>query len=344
MKYSLSICAGVVLALSCASGQMVSSHAPTAVRPAAAATSAPAVGLQVTDKPVVRVNGVTLTDRDLVREMFALFPYAKLHNGFPKEQEPEIRRGAMEMIVFEELVYQDAVRRKTTIAPERLDKEERKFKRQFGSAAEYNQFLAAQMEGSKAKLRLQIKRSLLIEATLNAEVEAKSVVPVSEVRAYYNTHPKEFEHGEDLAIQTISIIPPANANPETLKEARKRADNAIQQAKATKSYKEFGLLAEQLSDDDFHVSMGDHKVVESDKLPPQVVKAARAMQPGQVSELLQLGNAYTIFRLNSHVMPGKVKFEEIRKELTTNLQKSKYEKMRVALGKRLRQNAKIENL
>jgi peptidyl-prolyl cis-trans isomerase SurA len=344
MKYSLSICAGVVLALSCANAQMVSSHAPTAVRPAATTAAEPAGGIQLTGKPVVRVNGVTLTDRDLVREMFALFPYAKLHNGFPKEQEPEIRRGAMEMIVFEELVYQDAVRRKATIAPERLDKEERKFKRQFGSAAEYNQFLATQMDGSKAKLRLQIKRSLLIEATLNAEVEAKAVVPVSEARAYYNTHPKEFEHGEDLAIQTISIIPPANANPETLKEARKRADKALQQAKATKSYKEFGLLAEQISDDDFHVSMGDHKVTESGKLPPQVLKAARAMQPGQVSDLLQLGNAYTIFRLNSHLMPGKVKFEEVRKELTTNLQKVKYEKMRVALGKRLHQNAKIEKL
>jgi len=344
MKYSLSICAAVVVALSCANAQMVSSHAPTAVRSAVAAPAAPVGGIEITGKPVVRVNGVTLTDRDLVREMFALFPYAKLHNGFPKEQEPEIRRGAMEMIVFEELVYQDALRRKMTIAPVRLDKEERKFKRQFGSAAEYNQFLASQMDGSKTKLRQQIARSLLIEARLNAEVADKAVVPVSEARAYYNTHSKEFEHGEDMAIQTISIIPPANANAETLKEARKRADDVLRQAKATKSYKEFGLLAEQVSEDDFHVSMGDHKVAESDKLPPQVVNAARAMQPGQVSDLLQLGSAYTIFRLNSHVMPGKVKFEEVKKELTTNLQREKYEKLRAALGKRLHQDAKIEKL
>ena len=61
---------------------------------------------------MVRVNGTVLTDRDLLREMFALFPYARLHNGFPKEQEPGIRRGAMEMIVFEELVYQEAVRQR----------------------------------------------------------------------------------------------------------------------------------------------------------------------------------------------------------------------------------------
>jgi len=346
MNGSLSICAVVLLALSCANGQMVSSHAPTALRtePAVAAVPAGAGGVQVTGKPVVRVNGVELTDRDLVREMFALFPYAKLHNGFPKDQEPEIRRGALEMIIFEELVYQDAVRRKVAIAPEQLDKELRKFQRQFHSRAEYNQFLAVQMDGSAAKLRQQIKRSLLIEAMLKSEVDDKSVVSVSEARAYYNTHPKEFEHGEDLAIQTISVIPPANANQETQQEARKRAENLLQLAKATKSYKEFGLLAEQQSDDDFHVTLGDHKVAESDKLPPEIVKAAQTMQVGQVSGLIQMGTAYTIFRLNSHVMPGKVKFEDIRKELTSNLEKEKYEKLRAALGTRLRQNAKIETL
>jgi hypothetical protein len=43
-------------------------------------------------------------------------------------------------------------------------------------------------------------------------------------------------------------------------------------------------------------------------------------------------------------MPGKVKFEEVKKELMTNMRKEKYEKLRVALGKRLRQNAKIEKL
>jgi peptidyl-prolyl cis-trans isomerase SurA len=325
---------------------MVSSHAPTAVRTqVAAATAAPSGGgVLVTGKPVVRVNDAVLTDRDLVREMFALFPYAKLHNGFPKAQEPEIRRGAMEMIIFEELVYQDAMRRKLPVAPERLDKEVKKFQHQFGTQAEFNQFLTDEMEGSRTKLRQQIKRSLMIEARLKSEVDAKAVVPVSEARAYYDTHPKEFEHGEELAIQTISIVPPPNANPETQKEALHRAESALKQAKATKSYKEFGLLAEQMSEDDFHVDMGDRKVVESDKLPAQVVKAARAMQPGQVSELLQLGNAYTFFRLNSLIKPGKVKFEEIRKDLTANLEKAKYEKLRVALGQRLRQDAKIEKL
>ena len=62
---------------------------------------------------MARVNGAVLTDRDLLREMFTIFPYAKQHNGFPKAQEASIRQGALEMIIFEELVYQEAGSAKT---------------------------------------------------------------------------------------------------------------------------------------------------------------------------------------------------------------------------------------
>ncbi len=48
--------------------------------------------------------------------MLQIFPYASQHNGFPKEQEAAIRQGALQMIIFEELVYQDAKRRGLTVS------------------------------------------------------------------------------------------------------------------------------------------------------------------------------------------------------------------------------------
>ena len=87
MKYQLSICAMLLVTLSAASAQ-VASHAPTSrgqcVGDDDNRSDAPAT---VSDKPVARVNGAVLTDRDLLREMYAIFPYAQQHNGFPKAQE-----------------------------------------------------------------------------------------------------------------------------------------------------------------------------------------------------------------------------------------------------------------
>jgi parvulin-like peptidyl-prolyl isomerase len=165
---------------------------------------------------------------------------------------------------------------------------------------------------------------------------------VSEARAYYDKNPGKFEHPELFNFQAISIIPPRNAGADQNKEAKKRADDALKQAKATKSYEEFGLLAEKISEDDFRVNMGDHKTMERDKLPPDVVKVLLGMQVGQVSNLIQVENAYTIIRLNAHEPAGRASFDSVKTQLQTDLQKGKYEQLRVGLDKKLRGTAKVE--
>jgi len=283
-----------------------------------------------------------LTDRDLLREMYAIFPYAQQHNGFPKAQEATIRQGALEMIIFEELVYQEAVRRQLTIPVEKLNRAEADFRRQFNSPDQYQQFLQTEMHGSAQQLRQLMKRSLLIEQVLKSDVENKSGVTAAEVKLYYDKNSARFALPESFSFQTISVMPPLKPTATQAKEAQKRAEDALRQAKATKNYQEFGLLAEKISDDDFHVNMGDHKLIGRDKLPPQVIKAILAMQPGQVSGLVQIESAYTIIRLNAHNIATKRSFEEVKADLKVELQKSKYEKLRSNLAKQLRSKAKIQ--
>jgi parvulin-like peptidyl-prolyl isomerase len=339
----LQFCTAALLVLGVSSGgAQVPAHSPTPVKAEVSAKAASLPPAPV-PKPVSRVNGAVLTELDLAREMLALFPYARVHNGFPKSLEPEIRKGALEMIIFEELLYQDAKRRHITIPPERVARAQKDLRKQYPSEAEYRQFLMTETNGSTATLREKIRRSLLIEKMLKTEVAAKSTVTPAEARAFYNKNVKQYEHGEIFHIQSISIMPPDEA-PDNLKEARRRADEAIKAAKAAKSYRDFGLLAEKISDDDFHVNMGDHKPVGGEKLPPQVAKAARAMKPGDVSDLIQLGNNYTIFRLVKYTPAGRTPFSEVEQKLIADMRKEKTEKVRSALGDKLRKNAQIERL
>lgn len=345
-NYKLQILAiwGMLLLAVLAAPAQVASHAPT--RPTAELSASAPAKMQpaVPDKPVVRVNDAVLTERDLVREMYAIFPYARQHNGFPKSMEPEIRKGAFQMIVFEELVYQEAVRRKMVISAERMKRAEAEFRKQFASRQEFDQYMQVELNGSLPLLQQRIRRSLLIEALLKLEVGDKAKIPLAQVRAYYLKNAAEFKYPETFAIQTISIIPPQNASAEVTSEARKRAEDAAQKAKATKSYREFGLLAEKVSDDDWHVNMGDRKDVDRAALPPQVVKAALAMKPGEVSNLIPIGDRYTLFRLNAHTPAGKKKFEEVKDKLRTDMEKTRYNDLRAQLDKRLQQNAKVEEL
>jgi peptidyl-prolyl cis-trans isomerase SurA len=345
MKYTRSIIATVVLSVASVTAQ-VASHAPTMAQPKAA--NAPAVNPAPSASPtriVARVNGTSLTERDLVREMYSIFPYAKQHNGgFPKEMEPQIRRGALQMIEFEELVYQEAKRRKMTVSAERMTQAMAQFRKQFHNEKEFQAYLRQEQHGSTEELRSMIRRSLLIDAFLKSEITNKSVITLAAAREFYTKNPQRFSVPESFEFQSISVIPPDNANPEQRKEARKRADEALKQAKATKSYQEFGLLAEKISDDVYHVNMGDHKAVSRAELPPAIVKAALAMKPGEVSDLIQVDSAFTIFRLNKHNLTHKKTLAEVQKPLREDMQKQKEDKLRTELNKSLRKNAQVEEL
>jgi len=342
MKYRLSLCAFLLAAITAAPAQM-SSHAPTAVAKTTAATAPASASTQISDKPVATVNGAVLTDRDLLREMYTIFPYAQQHNGgFPKEQEASIRQGALEMIIFEELVYQEAVRRKLTVSAEKITAGAAEFRKQFKSPEQYQQYLQMEVQGSEQILRQKIRRSLLIEQVLKSDVEDHATVSLVELRAYYDKNPARFEEPETFTIQSISIIPPLKPTPAQATAARQKVDDALRQAKATKSYQDFGLLAEKLSEDDFRVNMGDHKLVGRDKLPPDVVKALLTLQPGQITGAIQIESAYTIIRLNAHTPAHKKSFEEVKAGLKDDLQKSKYEKLRSGLDKQLRAKAKVQ--
>jgi parvulin-like peptidyl-prolyl isomerase len=306
------------------------------------ASSAP---LLAVGRPVARVNGAVLTDRDLLREMYAIFPYARQHNGtFPKAMEADIRRGALRMIEFEELVYQEALRRKMAIASARLDQAEISFRKQFPSPEVYQTFLKTECQGSRQALRGKIERSLLIEDVLKVEVTDKSAVSVVQAKAWFDQHPQRFQVPESYAVQTISAMAPPNANKEQLKEARERAENDLRQAKATKTYQEFGLLAERISDDDFRVMMGDHRLVETAKLPDQILDVVHNMQPGQVSNIVQVDEVFTIVRLNKHVPASMRRFAEVRNALRQELETQNTERLRAELNLQLRKGAKIEEL
>ena len=351
LAVTLMLAAGLLLAAALpAQGQTREAQPASAVPAAAGGT----VTLPKA-RPVARVNGAVLTEIDLLREMYVIFPYAKQHNGgFPKAMEADIRRGALKMIEFEELVYQEAKRRKMTIAPERLAKAEKQFQAQFTTEQEFREFLQVEGGGSIEVLRTKIVRSLLIEDLLKAEVTDKSGVSLVEARAYYLKNPERFKLPESYALQTITIMPPVRPTPQqpnppqpTLAQwvqMKARAEDALRQAKATKTYEEFGILAEKISEDDYRVMMGDHKNVNARDLPPEIREAASKLQLGQMSGLVQAEGAYTIIRLNAHTPPRTQSFNEVSNALRAQMREQKTETLRHELDAKLRKTAKIEEL
>ena len=350
MNRNLAVIALLLAAALPLQAQNQDAHPANLAQPAAGVN-----GMAPLAKPVARVNGTVLTERDLLREMYAIFPYARQHNGgFPRVMEADIRRGALSMIEFEELVYQEAMRRHMTVAPARLAKAEKQFRAQFPTEDQYRGYLQAEASGSLQVLRTNIARSLLIEDLLKVEVTDKSWISMTEVRAFYQKHPERFKLPESYTLQTITVMPPVPPTPkqptpppptpQQWMQMRARAEEALRQAKATKTYEEFGILAEKISEDDYRVMMGVHKSVDAIDLPPAILQAASKMQPGQISDVIQADGAYTIIRLIAHTPARMQSFDEVHSALRAQLRRNKQEMLRHELDAKLRKNAKVEEL
>ncbi len=320
---------------------LASSHASTTRKPATTAAVAQPVAAP---KAVVRVNGVVLTDADILREMYTIFPYARQHDGFPKDMEPEIRRGATEMVIFEELLYQKARARKVEIPAEKIDSALRSLRRQFADPKVYRQYLRLECNNSTAVLREKVRRSLLIDKMLKTEVDQKAVVTVATAKAFYDANAKRYEHDETFSFQTISIVPPDNASQQVKDEAKLKIKDASRLGRAAKTSRDFGVLAEQISEDDWRTKLGDRGPMEASKLPPSVLEALRKMKIGDVSDPIAVGTAWVVVRLNEHAAPGKNPFDKVKSSLIAELQRDKRLAVRAELNKNLRKEAKIEVL
>jgi parvulin-like peptidyl-prolyl isomerase len=339
MKVKSLICSLFLLAVATAYAQ-VASHAPTVFTPV---PSDPALApMTPTSQPVAHINGTVLTEADLVREEFAIFPYARQHNGIPKELESQVRDGAEKMMIFEELVYQEALRRKMTVPPAKIQQSEKDFQKTFANPEDFNAFMQSEFHGSRRLLDEKIRRSLLIDSLLKIEIEDKSTVSAREVREFYDQNSDRFRIPESYIFQTITVLVPDKATAGQVKEARERAEKELTGARATKSNDEFGLLAEKISDDDYRVMEGQHKATPVSQLPPEVVNAFKKMKIGEVSGVVQIGQAFTILRLNAHFPGGEQKLDEVKAKIALDLQQRKNNQLRAALDQRLRQSARIE--
>jgi len=296
-----------------------------------------------TGKTVARVNGVALTEVDLMREMLVMFPYARQHGGkVPQTLEAGLRKGALEMIEFEELVYQEAQRRNMKISATRLSRAITDFKKQFDSGADFHAFLVSEFRGTQQTLRKKIRRSLLIDDLLDLEVTRKSRVSDAEVRAYYDENSGKFHVPRKASIQTISIVIPDEATAFEQAGSRRRADDALRQARATKNAEEFGSLAEKISEDEWRVMMGDHGAIEEEKMPPPVARVVFGMKPGQVSDVIKAENSYCIVRLNRLDAARQLPLAAVQTQILKDLRARRVDQLRAALNRRLRETAKVE--
>lgn len=290
----------------------------------------------------VKVNGAPVSERDVQEAMQKLFPYYAVHGGkVPAAYQAEIRQKAVNQLVVEELAYQEARRRGLTVPRTEIRKALREASKGFRTTTEYDSW-ARQRYGSKQAFEHQVERARMIAKLWDLEVTRKGAVMESELRAYYRQNRQRFVRPESVALQTISVLLPEGGTDEQRRQAKKRAEEILPKARATKSYEEFGILAEKYSNDDWRVMMGDHKFVHRGALAPQLERVAFDMGKGNTSGVVEVPNGYVIMRVNDKTQTTQLPFAAVREHLRDEMQRTRTADRAKAFERNLRAKAKIE--
>jgi parvulin-like peptidyl-prolyl isomerase len=325
-----------------------SAHQPAISAPA---SGAPSVASDAVGAPaklpltqIARVNGVALTEAQLDEEMQRLFPYYAIHGGrVPASAEADIRQKAVHDLVLHELVYQEARRRNLQVPPLKWQKRLQKIRQGFPSRQAY-EAAATKQYGSVAAYERSLRRAMLVEQLWDAEVTRKSVVTEQAERSYYQSHKPQYLRPEAVQLQTITIAFPATATAGQKQEARKIAEQTLLKAKGAKTYEEFGTLAEQLSQDNWRVMMGDHGWVHRGAVTPDLETALFSMKKGQVSGVVETSSGYLILRANDYQPKRQMPFAEMAASIRQHLETEQREKRAKEFEQLLRNKGKIEML
>jgi peptidyl-prolyl cis-trans isomerase C len=175
----------------------------------------------------------------------------------------------------------------------------------------------------KEQLRLA-RANILTQAYLN-KVATSAAGPAADPKAYYDSHPNDFDQFKLTGI-FVSFSPPgtpAAANSpanKTEEQARQKADEIEKKIKAGG---DFSALARTDSDNpQLAAKGGDLGTVTSGDagLPADIKTAIMKLQAGQVSEPVRLPNGFFIVKVESRT---KLPFEQARAGITQRLQNDK---------------------
>jgi peptidyl-prolyl cis-trans isomerase C len=254
----------------------------------------------------------------------------------PKSEE-QLREEALQLLIENELLFEEAQRRGFTASQEAVDKEMEAIAGQFPGPATFEKALA-EMNVTREDLRRDLERAQTVERMVESAIEPGIGVSSEEVRSYYDANPKMFTDLERVHLKHILLRVDPSDTEEQKAQMRKILEGLRERVLKGES---FEALADQYSQDMRAGKGGDLGYVSRGQLNKDFEQAVFALQTGQLSGVVSSVYGYHLIKVVEHQPPTLVSFERIKAPLTGFLHRSKVDEAVKALAKELRERAKI---
>jgi len=288
-------------------------------------------------RPVAYVNGTPIMSDRLDLAVNTLLPQETFHRGVSPDKITELRRKALERLVDEELVYQEAERRGIPVSVAEVDAALADLGARYESP---RSFTAARLRAgiTARRLRRDLRRAVMIRKVQQDAVGSRCGVDRMETASFFKANRARFVVPEELHIQAITIGVDPSSRPSEWKAAQARAE---QVRRRLIEGAPFDVMARQYSTDPSRQSGGDMGFFHRGSLADEFEAATRGLQIGEVSAVVRTIYGYHLVRV-TEVRPSRQKtFEEVGAELQKTLTAKRCTEMSEAWLGELRAGAEV---
>jgi peptidyl-prolyl cis-trans isomerase C len=290
------------------------------------------------DKAAV-VNGSVITHKELERELSRTTEQL-LQMGRPisDDQLSEMRKRTLDNLIAYELLYQESKKKGVKIAAAAVDEKVNELKKQYPDEAEFKEMLSGS-DLTEADLKAYMKRGLAIEQLVDKEIVQKITVSDKEIRDYYDSNLDRFKRPEQVRASHILIKVDPEADKSEKAKARKQIET-IQ--KKVKKGEDFEALAKEYSGCPSSAKGGDLGYFGRGQMVKPFEDAAFALQPGQVSDIVETRFGYHLIKVTDKRPPTTVPFDEVKDGIRGHLKQQQVREKVLAYVEELKGKAKVE--
>jgi len=234
-----------------------------------------------------------------------------------------IRREALDRLVDERLVLQQATELRLTVSSEEVDRSIEEIKKQNSLDDDQLKQALAGQNMTMAQYRQSLKRQIMRMRVVNIAVGSKVSVSDEEVQSYYDRHMKSGSNVQVRASHIFFAIP-ENADVGVVAERQAAVQKVLARARAGE---DFAKLAKELSEDAATRSDGgDLGYFGRDMLPKAIEELVFSMRVGDVRGPVRADRGFHVIKLVDRKVKEAKPFEEMRDDLRAQIHQKEMER------------------
>ena len=263
------------------------------------------------------------------------------HGGPAPDMVARVKQDILDTLINTELLLQRAQQSGVTVAEKDVDAQLERIRANFPDADTFEQTLERQGL-TPASLHEEISRGLRIQLLLEREINPRVQVSEEDARAYYDGHQAEYQEEEKAHTAHILVRVDPSATEDQRAAAQAKAKAALERVSRGE---DFGKVATEISEDPGSAPHGgDVGALARNEVVPAYGDAAFALEPGQVSGVVESPFGYHIIKMIEKTPGRVVPYEEVHDTILRTLKGMKTNELTREYLARLRGEVKVKIL